>query len=64
MKYLTGIHALNLPCQLSTCGDWHTSALQWSSLSLKESDDSVFRDYGIEENRMKRTFTWKKRMIC
>lgn len=48
MKYISGIHALNLPCSLDTCGDWHTSALQWGSLKFLESDDSIFKDYGIE----------------
>lgn len=48
MKYITGHHALNLPCSLLTCGDWHTSALQWERLRLVESQESVFGDYGIE----------------
>jgi len=33
MKYITGIHALNLPCSLDTCGDWHSlkmmALMQW-----------------------------------
>ena len=29
MKYVTGIHALNIPCNLETSGDWHMSAIQW-----------------------------------
>lgn len=48
MKYLTGQHALNLPCSLLTCGDWHMSALQWERLRFVESEESVFGDYGIE----------------
>lgn len=48
MLYITGIHALNLPCSLETSGDWHTSALQWSNLHLHESEGSIFGDYGIE----------------
>lgn len=48
MKYITGQFALNLPCSLETCGDWHTSALDWSKLTLSESENSIFKDYGIE----------------
>lgn len=52
MKYISGIHALNLPCKLETTGDWHTSALNWADIREKESDDSVFGDYGIEIDRV------------
>lgn len=48
MKYITGQFALNLPCSLETCGDWHTSAMNWDNLRFSESDDSIFGDYGIE----------------
>ena len=51
MKYLSGIHALNLPCELLTCGDWHQSGIQWNTLPLLESDGSIFGDYGIERNK-------------
>lgn len=51
MKYLSGIHALNLPCSLLTDGDWHTSALAWKNYSYKESSKCVFGDYGIETQR-------------
>lgn len=51
MLYLSGIHALNLPCALETCGDWHTSALQWKDLRLLNSEDSLFGDYGIEKGK-------------
>lgn len=50
MRYITGIHALNLRCSLETCGDWHQSAIQWSAPTMKESEGSVFGDFGIEEN--------------
>lgn len=49
MKYITGQFALNLPCSLETCGDWHTSALDWGKLRFSESDNSIFGDYGIEK---------------
>ena len=51
MKYISGQHALNLSCSLLTCGDWHRSALQWENLHLKESNNSIFKDYGIETNK-------------
>lgn len=50
MIYITGIHALNLPCDLITCGDWHQSALRWEKITFRESEDSIFKDYGIESN--------------
>ena len=50
MKYLTDIHALNLPSDTDTTGDWHASALQWEDLRMAESDDSVFGNWGITRN--------------
>lgn len=50
MLYITGIHALNLPCGLNTCGDWHQSAIQWKTPHIRESSESVFKDYGIQRN--------------
>jgi len=49
MQYITGIHALNLPCSLLTCGDWHRSALQWEKPNFRDSENSLFFDYGIEQ---------------
>jgi hypothetical protein len=51
MKYITGIHALNLNCELETTGDWHMSALQWDNPQFMHSYDSVFGEYGIERNK-------------
>lgn len=51
MRYVTGIHALNLPCALDTCGDWHASAIQWAHPMMGETDGSVFGGYGIEVGR-------------
>ena len=48
MTYITGIHALNLPCNLDTCGDWHTSAIQWEKPQTRESNNMFFGEYGIE----------------
>ncbi|WP_454961711.1 nucleotidyl transferase AbiEii/AbiGii toxin family protein [Eggerthia catenaformis] len=49
MIYLTGIHALNIPCSLETTGDWHASALKWDKLKFKDSQNSIFKEYGIEK---------------
>jgi hypothetical protein len=51
MLYVTGIFALNLPCNLDTSGDWHTSALNWENVELIESEKMHFKNYGIEENK-------------
>ncbi len=48
MKYITGIHALNITCNLLTCGDWHESALRWQNITFAESNAMFFKDYGIE----------------
>ena len=48
MQYITGIHALNLPCSLLTCGDWHSASLQWAKPAFRDSDSGIFGDYGIE----------------
>lgn len=49
MKYITGIHALNLRCNLETCGDWHCQSTQWDRPTVRDSSASVFGDYGIED---------------
>lgn len=48
MKYITRVQALNIEDSTECCGDWHTSAMNWSKLDLVESDNSVFGDWGIE----------------
>ena len=52
MQYITGIHALNLPCALNTDGDWRCSAIQWGSPTVAESDGSVYGIYGLEYNKL------------
>ncbi len=49
MRYITGEIALNIPCTLDTCGDWHRSSIDWSKLELAESEDSIFGSWGIGE---------------
>lgn len=51
MKYISLIHALNLPCDLETCGDWHASSIQWKKPHILESEESLWGDYGIEKNK-------------
>lgn len=51
MLYLSGIYALNVENTLNTCGDWHTSALDWSNIKLEESTNSIFGNWGIEMNK-------------
>lgn len=52
MEYLTGIFALNLPCSLDTCGDWHSKSINWNHPDFRESSNSVLKDYGIEKKRI------------
>lgn len=51
MQYVTGVHALNIPCSLLTCGDWHSSALKWQNITLMDTEKAFFKDYGIELNK-------------
>jgi hypothetical protein len=48
MEYLTGIHALNLVTKTDTPGDWHRSALRWKNLTINESNNSIYKNWGIE----------------
>ena len=48
MRYITGVHALNLPCSLLTGGDWHCSALKWEKVTFRDTQESFYGDYGIE----------------
>ncbi|MEJ5921827.1 hypothetical protein [Bifidobacterium thermophilum] len=47
MRYVTGMHALNLGDRTSTPGDWHFSAMDWQHPMILESGRSPFGDYGI-----------------
>lgn len=48
MQYISGIQALNMPCNLLTTGDWHQSGIQWKELNIKETENSIWGEYGIE----------------
>lgn len=55
MKYITGLVALSTPCGLDTCGKWDTTKEQFldpENMKLYESDDSPFKDYGIEQDKV------------
>lgn len=45
MLYITGVHALNIECELDTTGDWHTSALSWDAIKMR---DTIARK-GVEQ---------------
>ncbi len=51
MEYLSGMHALNISCDLDTSGDWHQSNYKWQNLEFYESESTLFKDYGIENNK-------------
>lgn len=72
MKYITGMYALNLNCSLDTMGDWHYGCYKWNDIDKKlhNSEDSIFKDYGIEintsvfENKNKRYFVANHIRAC
>lgn len=51
MQYVSGIHALNLPCMLHTCGDWHSSSLKWDDITMYDTEQMFFKEYGIEMDK-------------
>lgn len=54
MKYLSGFYALTIACELNTDGSTHFGSLDWSneSLDLKDSENSIFGDWGIEKDKV------------
>ena len=51
MKYISDVYALNIPCSLNTCGDWHYDVLDLlPDYKMKDSQDSIFGEWGIEEH--------------
>lgn len=51
MLYVTGIYGLNIENSKETCGDWHTSALDWSRVVMLESEGSLWGNWGIESGK-------------
>ena len=55
MKYLTGILAFQVPCELDSLGLWNMSKKSFTDESLwdmRESDESRFKDWGIEKDKI------------
>lgn len=48
--YLTGIHALHVPCSLVTNGVSQISEVDWKTANFVKSSEMFFGDYGIEYN--------------
>ena len=51
MLYITGIQALNIPCKLDTCGDWHSDLVKEEKIKYRLSEESIFKSWGIEKKR-------------
>ena len=51
MEYISGLHALNIPCRLETSGDWHTLSLSWKTIPLWNTEKSPFGTEGIERHQ-------------
>ena len=52
MQYISGLHALNVPCHLETCGDWHLPPpVSEQHPLLWNSERSLFGEKGIEKGR-------------
>ena len=49
MKYITGKYALNIPSSLHMSTDWHTGDFDWDHIQFKESEESIFGEFGIEK---------------
>lgn len=47
MRYVTGMHALNLGDRSVTPGDWHFSAMDWARPMWLDTDASPFGMYDI-----------------
>lgn len=52
MEYITGYAALNAPVAQDTPGDWHMSAVNWSSPLRLDDDESPFGDWGILDAKL------------
>ena len=53
MKYITGEFALNIPCSLKTTGDWHYNSYPLEKAKELETDNSFYKDFGIEKHIIK-----------
>lgn len=55
MQYITGIVAFGVDCKRDSVGRWNTTKSEFlddNLFVLKDSNESPFKDYGIEENKI------------
>lgn len=55
MLYITGMLAFGVECKLNTLGKWNLTKsdfLNDDAMKLRESDNSPFKNWGIEENKI------------
>ncbi len=50
MIYITGMHALTTECRLGTSGSSKIYSVSWDDIDIRESDDSLLGDEGIERD--------------
>lgn len=58
VEYVTGMHALNLECELGTTGDWHLSAYKWEDLTTMDDAGHPLGTWGIADNVALRMPPW------
>lgn len=55
MQYLTGLLAFGVECERDSVGKWNITRKEFLDeelFQLRESDESPFKKYGIEENKL------------
>lgn len=55
MKYITGYLAMGVECERPTPGKWNITKQEYlddEMFKLRESDESPFKDYGIEKDKL------------
>lgn len=55
MKYISGIPALGVPCKRPSVGKWNVTKREFldeNIFKLRDSEDSPFKNWGIEENKI------------
>lgn len=52
MRYISGIHALNLNHGGATGGDWHASALRWENICTLDTANMALGSWGVLRNRL------------
>lgn len=50
MRYISFIQALNIEDKnTECCGDWHCSGQDWQNLTMADTRESIFGEWGIEK---------------